>query len=263
MSYELSEEDVAPLAHADLPPDAAFTLDELTHLHAESHKGDDPDLAFAEALAVEELEAELQDLDLDELDEALALDGLDLDADIPLEDLDVAEIEEFDPMDTPDLLDDYAVSEAALALQPELRSPAYLSDAPLEVAASSAHLRPLLELSVGTEVYDLSNHDDLAAFSHQAQVAFGQTLQPLMDRLHRLWASESEMAELYQQLESLSRERGPVEQIMDMAQQISTAQAQAASQRPASAEVGDALAQVGRLKVVLERYEQILGVLMP
>jgi hypothetical protein len=261
MSYELSEEDVAPLAHADLPSDAVFTLDELTHLHAQSHNGEDPDLAFAEALAVEELEAELQDLDLDELDEALALG--DLDEDIPLEELDVAEIEEFDLMNTPDLLDDYAVSEASLALQPELRSPAYLSDAPLEVAASSARLRPLLELSVGTEVYDLGNHDDLAAFAHQAQVVFGQSLQPLMDRLHKLWASESEMAELYQQLESLSRERGPVEQIMDMAQQISIAQAQAASQRPASAEVSEALAQVDRLKTVLGRYEQILGALMP
>lgn len=261
MSYELSEDDVAPLAHADLPSDVAFTLDELTHLHAQSQAGEDPDLAFAEALAVEELEAELQDLDLDELDEALAL-GADLDEDIPLEELDVAEIEEFDLMNTPDMLDDYAVSEASLALQPELRSPVYLSDAPLELAASSARLRPLLELSVGSEVYDLGNHDDLAAFSHQAQVVFGQALHPLMDRLHKLWASESEMAELYQQLEGLSRERGPVEQIMDMAQQISIAQAQAASQRPASAEVSDTLAQIDRLKTVLGRYEQILGALM-
>lgn len=114
-----------------------------------------------------------------------------------------------------------------------------------------------LLIQIGTDTFDLSKKDDIAWFEQQFQALFSQALYPYLQRLSRLWNSEAEIGGMYQQLESLSRERAPVAAIIDLAQQISVYRDMIEKERLTPHEIEQTLNHLALLQEVLQRYQRL------
>lgn len=114
-----------------------------------------------------------------------------------------------------------------------------------------------LLVKMGNETYDLSKKDDIAWLEQQFQDLFGQCLYPYLQRMSRIWNSEEEVGAMYQKLESLSRERGPVEEIMAVAQQVNVYREMTEKEKLNSDEILSALTKLETLQNVLKRYQNL------
>lgn len=126
----------------------------------------------------------------------------------------------------------------------------------------NASLREQLEVTLEERVMHIDQVEDVQLINQFSQDLFLKTLQPGMHRLTKVWHSESQILDLYEQLESVSRQRGPVEQIIATAQQIAIAQEVADTQMLKPEEASQALQKVKALRDVLAVYEQLLGKLV-
>jgi len=123
------------------------------------------------------------------------------------------------------------------------------------VALSGAEGQLLVKM--GNETYDLSKKDDIAWLEQQFQDLFGQCLYPYLQRMSRIWNSEEEVGAMYQKLESLSRERGPVEEIMEVAQQVNVYREMTEKEKLNSDEILSVLTKLETLQNVLKRYQNL------
>ena len=114
-----------------------------------------------------------------------------------------------------------------------------------------------LLLSVGSELFDLSRKDDIAWAEEQFQTLFSQVLYPAFQRLGRIWNSESEVSALYQQIEDLSRQRAPVEDIMEVAHQVAKYRELTDKERLSPEEARQASARLALLQNILSRYQRL------
>ncbi|MGE3725441.1 MAG: hypothetical protein AB7I41_07815 [Candidatus Sericytochromatia bacterium] len=114
-----------------------------------------------------------------------------------------------------------------------------------------------LLVKMGNETYDLSKKDDIAWLEQQFQDLFGQCLYPYLQRMSRIWNSEEEVGAMYQKLESLSRERGPVEEIMEVAQQVNVYREMTEKEKLNSDEILSVLTKLETLQNVLKRYQNL------
>jgi hypothetical protein len=130
-----------------------------------------------------------------------------------------------------------------------------LSSPPSGAAQSGAEGQLLVKM--GNETYDLSKKDDIAWLEQQFQDLFGQCLYPYLQRMSRIWNSEEEVGAMYQKLESLSRERGPVEEIMAVAQQVNVYREMTEKEKLNSDEILSALTKLETLQNVLKRYQNL------
>jgi len=129
------------------------------------------------------------------------------------------------------------------------------SNSPSGGAQSGAEGQLLVKM--GNETYDLSKKDDIAWLEQQFQDLFGQCLYPYLQRMSRIWNSEEEVGAMYQKLESLSRERGPVEEIMAVAQQVNVYREMTEKEKLNSDEILSALTKLETLQNVLKRYQNL------
>lgn len=130
-----------------------------------------------------------------------------------------------------------------------------LNSPPSGTALSGAEGQLLVKM--GNETYDLSKKDDIAWLEQQFQDLFGQCLYPYLQRMSRIWNSEEEVGAMYQKLESLSRERGPVEEIMAVAQQVNVYREMTEKEKLNSDEILSALTKLETLQNVLKRYQNL------
>jgi hypothetical protein len=114
-----------------------------------------------------------------------------------------------------------------------------------------------LLLKMGNETYDLSKKDDIAWLEQQFQALFSQCLYPYLQRMSRIWNSEEEVGAMYHRLEELSRTRGPVEEIMDVAQQVSVYREMTEKEQLNSDEILQALSRLETLQDILKRYQNL------
>lgn len=114
-----------------------------------------------------------------------------------------------------------------------------------------------LLVKMGNETYDLSKKDDIAWLEQQFQDLFGQCLYPYLQRMSRIWNSEEEVGAMYQKLESLSRERGPVEEIMAVAQQVNVYREMTEKEKLNSDEILSVLTRLETLQNILKRYQNL------
>jgi hypothetical protein len=131
------------------------------------------------------------------------------------------------------------------------------SDAPVSAPDPSEFQPSDLLLSVGSELFDLSRKDDIAWAEEQFQTLFSQVLYPSFQRLGRIWNSESEVSALYQQIEDLSRQRAPVEDIMEVAHQVSKYRELSDKERLSSDEARQASTRLALLQDILTRYQRL------
>ncbi len=150
----------------------------------------------------------------------------------------------------------HASESPASQSSPSSASPSnFPSNSPDGGALSGAEGQLLVKM--GNETYDLSKKDDIAWLEQQFQDLFGQCLYPYLQRMSRIWNSEEEVGAMYQKLESLSRERGPVEEIMAVAQQVNVYREMTEKEKLNSDEILSALTKLETLQNVLKRYQNL------
>lgn len=116
---------------------------------------------------------------------------------------------------------------------------------------------PGLLMQIGTDTFDLSKKDDISWFEQQFQALFSQALYPYLQRISRTWNSEAEVGAMYTQLEALSRDRAPVEAIMEIAQQVSVYREMTEKERLTAEEIQQTLNRLALLQEILQRYQAL------
>ncbi|PIQ25158.1 hypothetical protein COW36_22890 [bacterium (Candidatus Blackallbacteria) CG17_big_fil_post_rev_8_21_14_2_50_48_46] len=215
----------APLAETPVSAGDELTLADLERLHG---------LEAAEAIASAGYESNLEDLQDSTLELSEDLQGSDPD------DLELA-------------IEHQRIEIPSMTTAP----PAEASETPVESPAPAA--QPGLMIQVGSETLDLSKKDDISWFEQEFQALFSQNLYPYLQRMSRTWNSETEVSAMYQKLEELSRNRGPVEEIMDVAQQVSVYREMTEKERLNAEEIQATLTRIETLQGILGHYQGLFS----
>ena len=112
---------------------------------------------------------------------------------------------------------------------------------------------------IGDHKLDLGTSEALQLLNEYSTQLFKNDLTLLTQRLNRVWQSNERIATLYLEIGHFSQTRASVNQIIQSAQEIATAQDVIQNELISSQEAKNFSDKVHQLRSILEHYETLLA----